>query len=131
MIRYRYNPSVEPPAPFVYLTLTNPATSERLEKVPAQVDSAADRTVPPATVVNDLGLEAVGEMEIGGLGGKVQTLLLYGVALSIHDCPPRLAKVVAIEGEPWVLLGRDVINNYRIVLDGPRQSLEIDPPVGD
>jgi hypothetical protein len=28
--------------------------------------------------------------------------------------------------EPYVLLGRDILNRYRVVLDGPKQKLEIE-----
>jgi hypothetical protein len=128
MIRYRYNPSIDPPAPFLYVTLTNPATSASRANVPAQVDCAADRTVLPATVVQDLELQPVGEIDVAGLGGDVRRMHLYGVGLGIHDLAPRMVKVVGSEGEPWILLGRDVLNGYRVVLDGPQQALEIDPP---
>lgn len=131
MITFRYNPSVEPPAPFVYVTIANPVTGVRLEQVPAQVDSAADRTVVPAAVVAELGLRSMGDMKIGGLGGTIHTLFIYGVILGIHQYPPRPVRVVANDEEPWVLLGRDVINNHRIVLDGPRQSLQVDPPASN
>jgi hypothetical protein len=33
--------------------------------------------------------------------------------------------VVASSGEPWVLLGRDVLNAHRLLLDGPHLTLEI------
>ena len=66
MIRYTYNAQVQPPAPFVYLTLRNPADGSEVQNVAAQIDN-----------------------------------------------------------EPWVLLGRDVVNAHRLVLDGPQFTLEI------
>lgn len=29
------------------------------------------------------------------------------------------------ENEPWILLGRDVLNGHKLVLDGPDLALEI------
>ena len=66
MIRYRYNSQVQPPAPFVYVALRNPADGVELRDVPAQVDSAADRTVLPDAVVHALGLPQMGTMLSAG-----------------------------------------------------------------
>jgi len=35
-------------------------------------------------------------------------------------------EVLANRDEPYVLLGRDVLNRHRIVLDGPQLLLDID-----
>ena len=43
-----------------------------------------------------------------------------------HDSPPRVIRVVASRDEPYVLLGRDVLNGHRVILDGPRLHLEIE-----
>ena len=51
MIRYRYLTQLQPPAPFVHVTLRNPVTGAEEHNVPAQLDTAADRTLLPDTVV--------------------------------------------------------------------------------
>lgn len=128
MIRYRYQEALEPPAPFIHVTLVNPATGATLTSVPAQIDSAADRSVLPPRLVTALELTQFGDLEVAGLGGEVGQLPTYPVLLGIHDLPARSHLVLACEGEPWVLLGRDVLNQYRIVLDGPASAVEIDRP---
>jgi hypothetical protein len=125
VIRYRYNTQLQPPAPFVHASLQNPADGTQVDNVPAQIDSAADRTVLPQAVVDQLGLAQTGAMLIGGLGGMTYTLRTYVVLLGIHDLPPRPVKVVATADEPWILLGRDVLNAVRVTLDGPRQVLDV------
>ena len=45
--------------------------------------------------------------------------------MSVHDLPPLDLTVYGNKGEPYVLLGRDVLNRYRIVFDGPQLALEI------
>ena len=124
MIRYSYNQQIQPPAPFVIIRLVNAADGRAFENVPAQVDHGADRSVLPSNLVDDLGLAQMGVAEIGGLGGKVQELPTYVVLVGIHDLPPRPCKVLSCH-EPWVLLGRDILNDHRILLDGPQVSLEI------
>ena len=79
MIRYRYNQQTDPPAPFVYGTFQNPADSTELRDVPAQIDTAADRTVLPDHLVQALGLAQMGRIAVGGLGG-----IVHGVAFLVE-----------------------------------------------
>jgi len=123
-IRYRYHP-VQPPAPFVNVTLQHPTGSPERRDVPAQADSGADRTVFPEDLARSMGLPQVGRTQIGGLGGILHTLPLFAVLLAVHDLPAQPIEVVTNSGEPWILLGRDVLNAHRILLDGPQLALEI------
>lgn len=128
MARYRYAAEFNPPAPFVQVTLGNPTTGEQRQGIPAQVDTAADRTVVPKAIALSLHLNRIGETLIGGFGGTVTVVPLYGVLLGVHSFPPRLIEVLAHPEEPWVLLGRDVLNQMRTLLDGPATALEIEEP---
>ena len=125
MIRYRYNTQLQPPAPFVHLLLRNPADNNELSAVPAQIDTAADLTVLPQSLIKNLGLAQIGTLLIGGLGGITYTLPTYVVLIGIHDLVPQPIKVVASADEEWPLLGRDLLNSVRLTLDGPQSVLEI------
>lgn len=125
MIRYQYLRQLQPPAPFVYVILRNPVSGAEQRNLPAQVDTAADRTLLPATLVDGLALPRIGAIRIGGVGGFTQTMPSYPVQVAIHDLPARTLEVVASDGEPWILLGRDIVNAHRLVLDGPPLLLEI------
>jgi hypothetical protein len=128
MISYGYNTQMTPPAPFVHVKLRNPDGSAQVDQVPAQVDSAADRTAIPDTVATALGLIPIRNLPVGGVGGYRSTVPTSFVELAVHDLPFRDFEVFVIAGEPWVHLGRDVLNNYPTVLDGPRLGLDIDTP---
>lgn len=125
MIRYRYQDQVQPPAPFVAVTIRNPISGAERQDVPAQIDSAADRTMLPAELARELELPRIGEIVVVGLGGVIRSLFLHPIQISIHDLPQHTLEVVACEGEPWVLLGRDLMNQFRLLLDGPQSFLEI------
>jgi len=125
VIRYNYQTQLTPPAPFVYVTLRNPVTGALQRDVPAQLDIAADRTLLPDAVTKALALPPIGTIAIGGVGGIVQSMPSYPVEVTIHTLPPVNVEVVASPGESWVLLGRDILNTRRIVLDGAQLVLEI------
>jgi hypothetical protein len=125
VIRYRYVSQMQPPAPFVSVTLRNPVSGAEQRDVPAQVDSAADRTLLPDSLVQALGLPQIGTIPIGGVGGLAQNMPSYPVQVAVHNLPARVVEVVASPGEAWVLLGRDVLNLHRLLLDGPQLFTEI------
>jgi hypothetical protein len=125
MIRYRYLTALEPPAPFVNVTLRCPATGREQAGLPAQIDSAADRTVVPDTIIGALQLAQDGRAVFKGFGSQLVELPLYLVAVVVHDLPPVLTRVALGEHEPYVLLGRDILNRLRLLLDGPQLILEI------
>ncbi len=124
MIRYGFLRQLDPPAPFINVVLRNPVTGTELRDVPAQLDCAADRTVLPESMVKSLTLPQVGIMKLGGFGGAVYTLPVYAVLLGVHGFPIQPFKFAAHAEESWVLLGRDVTNAHRILLDGPHLALE-------
>ena len=72
-----------------------------------------------------LSLPTIGEMLVGGLGGSVEVLSVYAVVLGVHTLQPRLLEIAAHPDEAWILLGRDVMNDYLMSLNGPRLALEI------
>ena len=89
------------------------------------LDSAADGALLPLIVAEELNLDKIGDLDIGGVGGSVERMTVYDVLLGIHPLPLHLVEVVAHADEPWVLLGRDVLNGHRLLLDGPGLALEI------
>jgi len=125
MIRYRYNAEVRPPAPFVHVTVRCPTTGRHIERSPALLDSGSDCTVLPSSVVSALDLVQVGLLECQDFHGVIVTRLVFLAVVSIHDFPPVEVRAVLEERQGYVLLGRDVLNSYRIVLDGPQLALEI------
>jgi hypothetical protein len=127
MIRYGYNRQVVPPAPFVYVTLRCVETGREIAQLPAQIDTAADRTVLPGNCVQDLGLLPLDELPVGSFGGQVLLLPTYRVEVGIHGLAPMMIEAIAHADEPFVLLGRDVLNQYHLILNGSQLFLELGP----
>jgi len=58
MIRYRYAQQLSPPAPVVTVTLRCPTTGTQAVGLPAQLDTAADRTRPGRSAWRDFSVLA-------------------------------------------------------------------------
>jgi hypothetical protein len=125
MVRYAYNKQVTPPAPFVHVSIRPPHEGPAGVVVPAQIDPAADLSVIPGRLVEELQLVPLDFVSVLGFGGNSSTLPTFLVELQIRDLGPVTAKVLASHDEPYVLLGRDVLNRFTVVLDGPNLVLEI------
>lgn len=126
MIRYRYNQQVSPPAPFVHVTLQHPEREVALPDVPAQIDTAADMTVLPAGLVEQLQLVQLDAIPVVAFGAVRRIVPTFLVSLALRGQALVVTEVLSDAEEPHVLLGRDLVNRYRVVLDGPRGVLEID-----
>ena len=126
MSRYRYNRQISPPAPFAYAPVGAavegcPPRKGRLSSTPLR-----DLSVVPRRIVEELRLDPLGEFEVLGLSGHLMTLPTYLVRIQLRGLAPQIVEVVASPEEPYILLGRDVLNRFRVMLDGPNMVLEIE-----
>ncbi len=128
MARYRYNTQFDPPAPFVLVRIGRPRHLDAdAELLPAQVDTAADLTVVPWSNIAPLKLTAVDKYPVQGFGSEPQEYPRYLVEMSIHEIENHvIVPVLASPDEKYVLLGRDILNRFQIVLDGANRLLTIE-----
>jgi hypothetical protein len=97
-----------------------------VDDLPAPIDRAADRTVIPGGRVERLGLVPLDELPVAGFGGQVLLVATDLVEVTIRSLSPVPVEVLAHPEEPFILLGRDVLNRHCLRLDGPGRTLEID-----
>jgi hypothetical protein len=125
MVRYTYNQQVSPPAPFVHVSVRPPHGGSAGIIIPAQIDTAADLSVIPGLVVEELQLVPLDSVATLGFGGHLLTLPTYLVEVRVRELDPVTVKALASPDEPYALLGRDVLNRFTILLDGPKLVLEL------
>jgi hypothetical protein len=93
--------------------------------VPAQLDTDADFTVFPARLVEELHLVQLDEAPVAGFGGHILLAPTYLIGLEVQPFDRVLLRAIAERNEQFVLLGREVLNRFRIDLDGPNLVVEI------
>jgi hypothetical protein len=81
--------------------------------------------VIPGGLVDLLALIPLEELRVAGLGGRVFSVASYKVELTIRTLLPQKLVLIAHDDEPFILLGRDVLNRHRLLLDGPGLAFEI------
>ena len=125
MTQFAYSRSSRQPFPQIELRLASTDSGRFFTGLMAKVDTGADRTVIPQSVLDSLEIAVAGAQEFEGAHGTISTLPLYYVELTIEGFPAFKEIVAASDREDLILLGRDVLNLYRIVLDGPNGLLEL------
>ena len=125
MTEFDYSRDSPTPFPQIVLRLAATKSGRFFAGLTAKVDTGADRTVVPQHLLDPLQLAIAGERDFEVAHGSIVTLPLFYVELTIEGLAPFKLIVAASDREDLILLGRDVLNLYRLVLDGPNLRLAI------
>lgn len=123
----RYDTSVRPPAPFADVLILHPFDPEQTRHIRGKLDSAADISVIPEEVADALRLIPAREVQTQGYDGATRDIQSYFVALEVEGYLIPLLEVVALRRTD-ALLGRDVLNRFKITLDGKALAFEMTDP---
>ena len=117
-----YNRDIEPPAPFLDVTVEHPTTGQQLI-FPAKLDTGADISAIPVSAVNQLRLLSIRTIPVEGYSGDAIPVQTYALVLNVASARFRM-EVIAIS-ESHVLLGRDVLNYFYARLNGPDLTFDL------
>jgi hypothetical protein len=124
MTQFPYSAAHQPPIPTVRVTLHAPDGSTMIPSVLAVLDTAASGSLFPLALLRQMGLAPVHRAVVRGVGHAPTTLDLYDVEIEIPGVVLTTARVVGHPTDPYILIGRDILNQFRITFDGPRQMTE-------
>lgn len=124
-MNYRYNTSYFPPAPFVDVVFVSAAEMLRTDPLPAFIDSGADGTIVPLAYLEEIYAPPTVEMGLRSQWGERRSVMLYLVDVYIDGINLPGIEVVGDEQSEDIILGRDVLNRLRVLLDGPDRTVKI------
>jgi predicted aspartyl protease len=122
---YLYDPSFEPAMPVVTVRLRSLYPNSPEIEYLALIDSGSDGTMIPLTVLTQMNARQVSEGIIRGVTGHRQVVALYEVLIQIGSLALGKFQVVALEDGSDLILGRDVLNQLIVTLNGLAQVVEI------
>lgn len=119
-----YDANHDPPA--IVLTLSVAGVVHRRPRVdvPALIDTGTDVTAVPETLLERLKLYPVGRIIIEDANGVMTPEFTYDAFLSLPEESAKKMEVV-LTPYPFVILGRDWLRDYYVLLDGPGQQFEL------
>ena len=120
---FNYDSRINPPAPFLDVQVSDTVDS-RQSTVSAMIDTGSDVSFIPMDLADELDLQFLRVGVFDGIGGEGIARPMFRVFLTVLDSEPRKYEVAGWH-EDFALLGRDVLNRYHIILDGPNLTLTI------
>lgn len=112
-------------APYLPITLS-PMAGVRRQDTVGLLDTGADRTLIPLSVARDFELTKEKELLFEGADGIQFTLPLFRLLIAVGPFPAELVTAAASENEEVTLIGRDVMETFRITLDGPAGIVRVE-----
>ncbi len=112
-----YDTQFTPPAPVAAVIVAH-STRGTNAALSGKIDTGADCTVLPESLVSQLGLSAKGRIWTRGFEGTYSHRPIYYVQMRVEGFNVPVVRYVASPRRD-VLLGRNVLNRFVLLLDGP------------
>jgi predicted aspartyl protease len=111
----------EPPAPVASVSLRNPESRDTISDVPMLIDTGADMTFIPNAAVASLNLQFTsGTYRLKAVDGS--SSVATAVKADMLFLGRTLRGRYLVRDAEIGILGRDVLNHFVLVLDGPQLS---------
>ena len=124
----KYNSTVlHPPGPMLDVVIRPLGRSEPTHTLPGKLDTGSDITIIPPFLVDDLQLAPADSVIMVSYDGAQVERFTYFVDLELAGYTLECVEVVAAPRDN-VLLGRDVLNQFNIILKGKDLTFEIEDP---
>jgi predicted aspartyl protease len=122
---YEYSANYTPPIPTCQVYLGPGGGETRLGPLEALIDTGADITVIPIHYLRQIKAKRVSRGKARSLWGDTRTVDIYAVALAVNGLQVAALQTLADDQGEEIVLGRQVLNRLKIVLDGPAAVMEI------
>jgi hypothetical protein len=120
-----YDVSVFPPAPRLEIHFIALPHGTAFGPVHAFLDTGADVTIVPMDIIRQLKAGVVTFKTVRGYTRGRRNVRTYLVDVDVAGLTLPGIEVVGDDAADQVLIGRDVLNKLRLLLDGPGQRTEI------
>lgn len=116
-----YDGHFTPPAPLITVKLTGSVHSRPRVEVPALIDTGSDVTAVPAHLVSKLRLYRMRRIQIEDVEAREIPGYTYAVRFTFGEYAPKEMEVI-LTRLPFAILGRDWLQEYYLLLNGPEQN---------
>jgi predicted aspartyl protease len=124
-MKFSYNETYFPAAPQAEILLGLLDESLSIGPLIAFVDSGADATIVPVRHLHSLAVQAVETRFLRSQWGERRPVDVYWLDVGIAGLRLPAIEIVADEYSDEIIIGRNILNKLRVLLDGPKQTIEI------
>jgi predicted aspartyl protease len=115
-----------PIMPALVLRLGYPDEGLAVGPITAIVDTGADGTLVPQSLLDKIGAPLVDSKRIRSHWGEWRQALVFAVDLGVDDLRLPTIEVVGDEVGNEIILGRNVLNRLSLWLNGPRREILVE-----
>jgi len=124
-MKYPYDTGYEPPFPILQVVLDNIEEDLQTPTTPALLDTGSDGTLVPIAYLRQILAPVFTDTRIRSHWGEWRPVHLFVVDLVIDGLRLPGVWVVGDEQGDEIILGRNVINMLRVLLDGPSNLTDV------
>ncbi len=119
-----YDKNFDPPAMMLSVFVAGVVHRRPRIELSALIDTGADVTAVPRPIAEKLKLYPMGRLQLDDAHAVKTPVFTYEARLSL---PQESAKKIEVllTPYPFVILGRDWLQNYYLLLDGPSQQFQL------
>ncbi len=121
---FDYNRAYFPAAPFMEVEINNYNADAKPITISAQIDSGADATMIPISVLEEVGALFEATRLAVDFSGQRHHVDLYAASINLAGQTFYLS-VIAQENASEGIIGRDILNDLVVTLNGPAHVTEI------
>jgi predicted aspartyl protease len=125
MMKYPYDAAYRPPFPVARVAFHNSEEGLRTAAENALLDTGSDGSLVPISYLWEILAPALRDTRIRSHWGEWRPVQLFLIDLELGELMLQDIVVVGDEQGEEVILGRNVLNRLRIILDGPARHTEI------
>lgn len=122
-MQYSYSSRYHPPMPAVEVALGAPGADFSLGPLPTIIDTGADITIVPMEYLIHMNAPVVSSGYLRSPWGGRYSVKIYEVNMRIGEHNLYEVEVAGEPGGREVLLGRNVLNQLDLRLDGPNETV--------
>ncbi|WP_095043458.1 aspartyl protease family protein [Candidatus Promineifilum breve] len=112
----------DPAMPVAEITLHSPLRAELKVSMMALIDSGSDATMLPAAILKSIGARHYRGRQVRGITGQALTVDTYLISIGLGPYTIHGIEAVAMSQNKEAILGRDVLNQLELTLNGPAQE---------
>jgi len=114
-----------PPMPALQIRLGYPEEALTIGPLTAIVDTGADGTLVPQSLIDELGAPFVDDIRVRSHWGEWRNMQLFTVDVGIGKLRLPAVEVAGDDQGKEIVLGRNILNRLKLLLDGPAGQVEI------